>query len=155
MDLQLFTIGQLSKQTGCKVPTIRYYEGIELLPNPPRTEGGQRRYNAHHLQTLRFICHGRELGFPIKAIRELLELDQFQQDSRASTEDGCHRADQIALEHLHRIERKIDQLSGLRDELKMMINACKSGDNHSCQVMSVLADHQLCQHSHGAADDNE
>ncbi|MEQ8444395.1 MAG: MerR family DNA-binding transcriptional regulator, partial [Pelagibacterium sp.] len=40
-----FPIGELSKRTGTKVPTIRYYESIGLLPEPLRTEGNQRRYD--------------------------------------------------------------------------------------------------------------
>ncbi len=143
MNRQVFSIGQLASASGCKVPTIRYYENIGLLPEPPRTEGGQRRYGQSHLQTLKFICHGRELGFAINAIRELLCLNDEQTESQ-------HRADQIAAAHLAVIEGKITRLSLLRDELKAMISACESGaDRGCCQVLSVLADHQLCHHDHG------
>ena len=40
----MLAIGTLAKRTGTKVQTIRYYEQIGLLPEPGRTEGGQRRY---------------------------------------------------------------------------------------------------------------
>jgi DNA-binding transcriptional MerR regulator len=40
------SIGDLSRQTGVKVPTIRYYEQVGLLAAPIRTEGKQRRYGA-------------------------------------------------------------------------------------------------------------
>lgn len=50
-----FSIGMLSKKTGCKVPTIRYYEQVGLLPEPYRTEVNQRRYQTKHLNTLRFF----------------------------------------------------------------------------------------------------
>ncbi len=68
------TIGQASKASGIKAPTIRYYEQIQLLPSPPRSEGNRRLYDADDLRRLRFIRHARELGFEIEPIRELLAL---------------------------------------------------------------------------------
>ena len=44
-------IGELGRRSGVKVPTIRYYEQIGLLPQPARTEGQQRRYEAGRLGT--------------------------------------------------------------------------------------------------------
>ena len=43
-------IGTMSGQTGCNVETIRYYERIGLLPDPPRSEGGHRIYSLEHLK---------------------------------------------------------------------------------------------------------
>ena len=65
----MFSIGSLSKQTGVKVPTIRYYEQIGLIDPAERTEGNQRRYRKEALQRLGFIKHARELGFSIETIR--------------------------------------------------------------------------------------
>ena len=69
-----FSIGELSRRTNVKVPTIRYCEWIGLLPTPPRTQGKQRRYDRNHAVRLNFIRRARELGFEIDAIRELLVL---------------------------------------------------------------------------------
>ena len=41
----MLTIGDLSRQTGVKVPTIRYYEQMGLLSHAERSEGNQRRYS--------------------------------------------------------------------------------------------------------------
>ncbi|MEX1206566.1 MAG: MerR family transcriptional regulator, partial [Dongiaceae bacterium] len=68
------TIGALSRRTGCKVETIRYYERIGLLPAPPRSAGGQRHYGEDGLKRLTFIRRGRELGFSLKELRGLLRL---------------------------------------------------------------------------------
>ena len=149
MNFRLMSIGQLAQKTGCKGPTIRYYESIGLLAAPSRTEGGQRRYGDSHRVNLTFMGHARDLGFGIKSIHELLSLHDH-----SATEDGIkdktlHRADDIAREHLLEVEHKISKLSALRDELRSMIDACHSGETRSCQVMSVLADHQLCHHRHG------
>lgn len=135
-------IGQLSKLAHCKIPTIRYYEEIGLLPAPARNNGNQRRYNEKHLLKLQFIRHARALGFDLAAIRELL---QFQE----APDHGSHEADEIARRHLHTIEQKISRLQALQTELTRMLGACEhhNGD-HNCRVLEVLADHALCEGEH-------
>ena len=142
MDL---SIGIIAKRVGCKVPTIRYYEQIGLLTKPYRTNGNQRRYDESHLQQLGFICHAREFGFSIDSIKQLLHMNE---GFIASGISSCHDADEIAIQHLDAIERKIVRLQLLRDEMKRMLSACKKGQSHDCQVLSVLSDHDLCQHDH-------
>ena len=68
------TRGALSKQSGCNIETIRYYEKIGLLPPPNRSEGGHRRYDDLDQRRLRFILRGRELGFSIEEIRSLMSM---------------------------------------------------------------------------------
>jgi len=68
------TIGRLSKLTGVKIVTIRYYERIKMLPVPPRTAGGRRVYDAPHVRILAFIRRSRELGFSLNEIRALIRL---------------------------------------------------------------------------------
>ena len=63
----MYSIGQLAKQTGVKVPTIRYYEQMGLIDALERTEGNQRRYSKDELKRLSFIRHSRDLGFAIEA----------------------------------------------------------------------------------------
>ena len=67
-------IGRVSEMSGVKVPTIRYYEGIGLLPPPPRSEGNQRRYDASARDRLRFIVHARAMGFPMPSLRAMLQI---------------------------------------------------------------------------------
>lgn len=73
-DMKSLPIGALSQQTGVKVPTIRYYEGVGLLPAPDRTESNRRTYGPDAVSRLRFIRHARELGFEVDAIRQLPAL---------------------------------------------------------------------------------
>src|SRR5262249_1210650 len=103
-------IGELSQRTEVKVPTIRYYEQIGLLPEPARSDGRQRRYGAEEVKRLNFIRHARELGFEIEDIRQLLDLTARPQDS-------CHEADSIARHHLGEIDDRIAALTSLRREL--------------------------------------
>ena len=53
--MKTITIGEASRKSGVKVPTIRYYESIGLLPEPNRSEGNQRSYEPADLRRLAFI----------------------------------------------------------------------------------------------------
>jgi DNA-binding transcriptional MerR regulator len=94
-----FLIGELARRTGVKVPTIRYYEQIGLLPAPARSEGHQRRYAPSQVARLNFIRHARELGFEVEAIRELLTMSE-------RPEQSCADADRIARRHLEASSRR-------------------------------------------------
>lgn len=61
------TIGKLAAAADVKVPTIRFYEQIGLLPEPVRTESDRRIYDHAAVRRLAFIKHARQLGFPIEA----------------------------------------------------------------------------------------
>ena len=136
-------IGELSRRTGVKVPTIRFYEQIGLLPSPPRTEGNQRRYGKPEVEWLNFIRHSRELGFEVEDIRELLDM-------AASPQASCHQADSIARNHLTEIDRRIASLTALRGELTRMVEECGHGRICDCRIIEVLADHGECvtEHAH-------
>ncbi|CAN5388707.1 helix-turn-helix domain-containing protein [soil metagenome] len=134
------TIGGASRACGIKVPTIRYYEQIELLPSPPRTDGNRRLYEESDLKRLRFIRHARELGFEIEPIRELLAL--------AGDPSGpCESADSLARSHLAAIDHKIARLTALRSEVARMAD-CPNGSSASCRVIEVLGDHTECLGQH-------
>lgn len=132
-----FSIGELSRRAGVKVPTIRYYEAAGLMPPAPRSEGGQRRYGREAVERLTFIRHARELGFEPEAIRELLAL-------AAQPDQSCATIDAIAARHLREVERRIASLGRLRDELERMIGECGHGRIGDCRVVETLADHALC-----------
>lgn len=136
-------IGELAKRTAVKVPTIRFYEQIGLLPQPPRTEGNQRRYGTAEVDRLNFIRHARELGFEVDDIRELLAMT-------ATPQDSCHQADSIAHEHLAEVDRRIESLKALRGELARMIEECGHGRICDCRIIEVLADHGNCVTDHGS-----
>jgi len=136
----MFSIGELSRRTGVKVPTIRYYEQTGLLAAPERSNGNQRRYIKDQLKRLSFIRHSRELGFSIKDIRELLELSQHP-------EEPCRDAHGIANCHLRDVQERIAKLRRLERELKR-ISKCHADSVAECAVIETLADHKLCETEH-------
>lgn len=137
----MFSIGDLSRETGCKVETIRYYERVELMPEPVRTEGNQRRYGTRHCERLRFIRHARQLGFSLDAVRELLALSD-------DPDGGCARADSIARQHLDDVRDKIARLQTLETELDRMVSGCPGDRDSHCRIIEVLSDHRLCVTEH-------
>ena len=137
----MLTIGALAKKTGTKVQTIRYYEQIQLMPDPGRTEGGQRRYGDADLDRLSFIRHARQLGFTLEAIRELLDLSDHP-------DRPCHEADAIARRQLKQVEQRLTRLEALRTELKRMVHECAGSRTADCRVLEVLHDHSECLTDH-------
>jgi len=140
-----FTIGEVARASGVKVPTVRYYEEIGLLPPPPRTEGGRRSYGEAHMRRLAFIRHARELGFEIDAIRTLLTLQD-------EPDQSCAAADAIARDRLGEVDRRIASLTALRGELHRMVEGCSHGHVGECRVIEILADHGECRHHHAGAE---
>ena len=106
-----YRIGDVAKQAGVKVVTIRYYEQAGLLPLCERTVHNYRVYAPEHLQRLTFIRRCRELGFSLEQIRNLLQLS-------ASRSPTCVDVCSVAADHLKEVESKIADLQHLADELR-------------------------------------
>ena len=132
-------IGQAARMSGVKVPTIRYYEQIGLLPSPDRSEGNRRLYVRPDVERLAFIRHSRELGFEVDAIRKLLALQDHPKQS-------CDEADTLAREHLVDVDRRIGSLMALKSELERMVEGGAHGRVEECRVIEILADHGECKH---------
>ncbi|TAJ68750.1 MAG: MerR family transcriptional regulator [Phenylobacterium sp.] len=135
------SIGNLAKATGVKVPTIRFYEQIGLLPAPQRTLSDRRVYGEAAVGRLAFIKHARQLGFPVEAIRDLLRLSD-------SPEQPCETANALAAEQLSAVRAKIAQLQVLERELQQMVDAACIGEVANCRVIEALHDHTLCAGEH-------
>ncbi|MBD8891798.1 MerR family transcriptional regulator [Roseibium litorale] len=140
--MSTYSIGDLARQTGVKIPTIRYYEKEGLLAEPVRTEGNQRRYGPQELERLTFIRHSRDLGLSMAAIRDLIEL-------AAHPLAPCASANRIAEEQLAAIRSRIAQLRRLESELERITASCDGGHIvANCNVMKAFADHSFCDGEH-------
>jgi DNA-binding transcriptional MerR regulator len=137
----MFSIGQVSKQTDIKVPTIRYYEEIGLVDVKRRSIGNQRRYSESDLRRLAFIKHARDLGFSIASARQMLTLSD-------SNLENCDDIDELASDQLLEVRQKIKQLKDLELELSRMLDGCLAGQSKKCYVIESLSNHNLCLGSH-------
>ena len=132
-------IGGLAHETGVKIPTIRYYESVGLMPKPARLASQRRTYDENDVKRLRFIRHARELGFDVEDIRELLKLSD-------SPSQSCRAVDTIARRHLDDIKSRMRRLKALEDEVSRMIRQCAKRRIANCRVIEVLASHEHCAH---------
>jgi MerR family mercuric resistance operon transcriptional regulator len=81
-----YTIARLAAAAGVHVETIRYYQRLKLVPEPPRPLGGIRRYNGADADRLRFIKRAQAMGFTLTEIVSLLTLQRRRRSCRATRE---------------------------------------------------------------------
>ncbi|GGY63690.1 MerR family transcriptional regulator [Cellvibrio zantedeschiae] len=112
-------IGELSRSTGCPIETIRYYEKLQLLHAPLRTDGGHRLYNRNHQKRLEFILKARGLGFTLEKTRELLSLSE-------NNERSCSEALALVQNNLTAVNEKLAELERIKASLLEMAKSCKS-----------------------------
>ena len=125
------TIGALSERTEVNVETIRYYERIGILPNPPRSAGGHRLYAKEHAQRLLFIRRSRQLGFSLDQVRELLGLSS----GRRMT---CARVKTITEQHIADIRRRVKDLKRLERVLSELTSQCRGDEMGECPILDAL-----------------
>ena len=73
------TVHEVSKLTGVSIRTLHHYDKIGLLSPATRTEAGYRLYNEGDLARLQQILLFRELEFPLKEIRRIIDAPDFDQ----------------------------------------------------------------------------
>lgn len=127
----MVTIGGLSKQTGCHIETIRYYERIGILSKPPRSEAGHRLYEREQIKRLVFIRRSRELGFSLDEIRTLLQLVDGKQYT-------CQEVKIVTDRHLEDVKKKISDLRKLQKTLGEISSRCEGGLVPDCPIIDAL-----------------
>jgi len=127
------TISPLARQAGVGIDTVRYYERMGLLPEPPRRASGYRIYPADALQRLQFIRRAKNLGFSLEEIKELLELS-----SQSVT--GVSAVKATAAAKLKNVEERIAELERMRDGLRQLVQACPGhGTPQDCPILAALS----------------
>jgi DNA-binding transcriptional MerR regulator len=134
----MLSIGELSRATGVKVPTIRYYEGLGLIAAEERTQGNQRRYSRAGLDRLTFIRHARDLGLPLDTVRALIDRDPADHG----------RTHAIAKGHLADLRERIARLKRLEAELSRIVAACDGEQGHECNILEAFGNHDACAAEH-------
>lgn len=123
----------LARATGCNLETIRYYETVGVMPDPPRDPNGYRSYGEDHVRRLRFVMRARDLGFSLEEIRGLLSLV----DSRSQT---CAEVANVAAAHLNDVRDKIADLQRIEKALSDAVAKCSGTDVPDCPVLDALLD---------------
>ena len=124
-------IGQAAERAGLPVKTLRYYEEIGLVA-PDRQPNGYRDYGEAEVHKLRFLQRARGLGFSIEDCRALLSL--YEDRNRASAD-----VKRLALARIDDIDRKLEELKGLRATLDSLARACQGNERPDCPILEDLA----------------
>lgn len=122
----------LARVTGCNLETIRYYEKIGVMPDPPRTPKGFRVYDDTHVRRLRFVMRMRELGFTLQEVRGFLTLV----DGDTQT---CAEVLERTRTHISAVRAKIADLQGIEKILVETASRCSGRDVPECPVLDALA----------------
>lgn len=129
--METLTTGQVAEQAGVNIHTVRYYEKRGLLPKPPRTSSGYRKYAPEHVSHIRFIKRAQDLGFTLEEINELLSM-------RADPDSGSEVRAKTE-EKVQEIDEKIRDLQRIREKLVELAAACEHhGSPDSCRVLHAL-----------------
>ena len=131
--MNVITIGRLAKETGMGVETIRFYEREGLIaPTSRRMGSGYREYDVSAIRRLLFIRRGKDLGFSLKEIRELLSL-------RAKSKTRCASIKSKAEAKIADIEMKISDLEKIKRSLTMLAKTCHAASPTSeCPILDYL-----------------
>lgn len=121
----------LARATGCNLETIRYYETVGIMPDPPRTPKGYRSYDDTHVRRLKFVMRSRDLGFSLEEIRGLLGLV----DDRTQT---CAQVQTVAEAHLKDVKAKIADLERIERVLSETVARCTGDAAPECAVIDAL-----------------
>ena len=131
MPSKNLSIGELSRQTGVNIETIRYFERIGTIVPPPRTEGGHRVFDESHLRALGFIRRARELGFTAKEVRDILTLG-------GPANACCDEVRDIAAHHLQQVRTKMADLAHIEYLLAKTIEGCSGDHAPECAVIDMI-----------------
>jgi DNA-binding transcriptional MerR regulator len=103
-------IGELAERVGVNPKTIRYYEGIGLLPDPERQPSGYRDYTVDDVDRLRFVKTAQRLGLSLSEISEILAF-------RERDERPCGYVLGVLDRQVADLDRRIAEMAQLREEL--------------------------------------
>lgn len=109
--------GEVAEQAGVNLQTLRYYERRGLLPEPPRSNGGHRQYDADAVTVLRVIKAAQRLGFTLDEVADLLEVGRHHHTRRPAGLNEAARA------KLAEVEERIADLALIRDTLRAAVDA--------------------------------
>jgi MerR family mercuric resistance operon transcriptional regulator len=131
MTVKPRTIAKLAAEAGVNVETVRYYQRIGILANPPPRRGG-RLYSDDAVWLIRYVKVAQSWGLPLKTIASLLRTAELSANFCASVRSAA--ADRLA-----DIDREIARMQTQRQEIADFITACAAkADSERCPIYRRL-----------------
>ncbi|SUW65025.1 Copper export regulator [Buttiauxella agrestis] len=125
-------ISDVAKKTGLTSKAIRFYEEKGLVTAPLRSDNGYRSYTQKHLDELTLLRQARQVGFNLEECRELVNL--FNDPARHSADVKARTLQKVA-----DIEKVIEELQGMRQQLMALADSCPGDDSADCPIINNLA----------------
>ena len=125
-------IGELSKESGVSIDTIRFYEDKGLIYPTSRSDKGYRFYDSATSNALKFIISSKELGFTLNEIKDLINI-------QVSKKGKCSLTLNKIKEKELDIDKKISELKKIKRTLNKVSKKCESADSDSsCHFLELL-----------------
>jgi Hg(II)-responsive transcriptional regulator len=126
--------GEVARQSGVNIQTLRYYERRGLLHAPPRRDSGYREYTPQAVETVRFVKRAQELGFSLEEVESLLDL-------AAGGPPSCDKARDLATRKLAQLDGKVASLRAMQSSLRRLVATCdKPQRQRECPLLDALGD---------------
>jgi len=127
----MYKIGEVTEQTGISADTLRYYEKFGLLINISRNASGIRQYSDKDISKLKFIKRAQRMNFSLDEIKNLLSMREDPQHAKNSVR-------QLTADKLVHVENQLNELTTLRNELKLLLNLCR-GSKDGCPIIDDMS----------------
>jgi DNA-binding transcriptional MerR regulator len=128
--MEALTIGQLAREAGVNIETIRFYERRRLLRQPPRTDAGYRQYSGQDLWRLQFIARAKKLGFTLAEIATLVG------PANGSSSDSVVA---LATAKMEALDKRSAEISDTRSRLERLVAICADPDSEDCRALRVTS----------------
>jgi MerR family copper efflux transcriptional regulator len=125
-------IGMAASLSKVSAKMVRHYESLGLLSAVARTDSGYRQYGEADVRTLQFIKRGRELGFSMAEIAELVGLWHNRTRASASVK-------RIAQQHVNDLAQRIEAMQAMQRTLASLLTDCHGDERPDCPILDDLA----------------
>ena len=127
-------IGTAARLSKVSAKMVRHYESLGLLQPVARTDSGYRQYTQADVRTLQFVKRGRDLGFSMAEISELVGLWHNRGRASASVK-------QIAQKHVAELTQRIEAMQAMQRTLANLLEHCHGDARPDCPILDDLAGH--------------
>jgi len=125
-------IGVAARLSNVSAKMVRHYESLGLLAPVARTDSGYRQYNEADVRNLQFIKRGRDLGFSMVEIAELVRLWHNRKRASASVK-------RIAQKHVNELAQRIEAMQAMQRTLSSLVDHCQGDERPDCPILDDLA----------------
>ena len=124
--------GQVARDAGVNVETLRYYERRGILQAPERRASGYREYTEEAVGVVRFVKRAQELGFSLDEIETLLTL-------ASGGPESCDSARTLASRKLGELDTKMRSIHAMQESLRRLVATCEMPRaERDCPLLDAL-----------------